>query len=61
MTLDDPVWDDEFHGYAWQAFAEGVARTQGISESGAAKRRAYELYEQRLDPPSTGPSSAPPP
>lgn len=48
MTPDDPIWDDPFHAAAWQAFAEGVARTQGIPDSGATKRRAYAMYETEL-------------
>ena len=48
MNPDDPLWDDEFHGSAWQAFAEGVAGIGGIPDSGATKRRAYQIYEQGL-------------
>ena len=48
MTPTDPMWDDFFHAAAWQAFAEGVAKTGGIPDSGATKWRAYQLYEQGL-------------
>ena len=49
------MWDDAFHGCAWQAFAEGLAETGGIPDSTATKRRAYQIYEEGLaernDPP----------
>ena len=54
MTPDDPMWDDLFHGSAWQAFAEGVALGKRIPDSTATKRRAYEVYEAGLERKNAG-------
>ena len=45
---DDPMWDDLFHGAAFEAFVTVAREKQGWPESEAVKKLAYRLYEEEL-------------
>jgi hypothetical protein len=45
---DDEIWDDIFHGCAFQAYLEQAAIEQGPPDSEGTRRRAYRLYEEAL-------------
>jgi hypothetical protein len=49
MTADQDIWDDLFHGTAWEAFVEVWRLTgQFPPDSEATRRLAYRLYEEAL-------------
>ena len=47
-ALDPDIFDCPFHGAALAAFVEQAALTGGPPDMEATRRRAFELYEQRL-------------
>ena len=47
MTTD-PIWDDIFHGCAFEAFVRIAREQQGWPDSEAVKKLAYSLYEAEL-------------
>lgn len=46
--LDPAIFDDLFHGCAFQAFIDEAQAVQGCPDSEATRRRAYRYYEQAL-------------
>lgn len=48
MTDLDDIFDDLFHGCAWQAYLEQAALEGGPPDSEATRQRAYALYEAAL-------------
>ncbi len=48
MTDLDDIFDDLFHGCAWQAYLEQVAIEGGPPDCEATRQGAYELYEAAL-------------
>ena len=47
MTTD-PIWDDLWHGVAFEAFVRIACEQQGWPDSDAVKKLAYSLYEAEL-------------
>ena len=58
--LDDPLWDDLWHGVIWSAFVSVSVETGGWPDSRAVKTRAYELYEAELRSKTTDSQDQPP-
>jgi hypothetical protein len=48
MSDADTILDDLFHGCAFQAFVEELARTNCLPDSDRTKWRAYAFYEASL-------------
>ena len=58
VTLDDPVWDDPWHGVVWSAFVSEARAAHGWPDSKAVKRRAYAAYEEGSTPKDAAESAA---
>jgi hypothetical protein len=48
MTPDDPMWDDLWHGAAFETFVTVAREQQGWPDSNAVKKRAYRMYKDAL-------------
>jgi hypothetical protein len=48
MTSGDDIWDDPFHGAAWQAYLEVAREAGGWPDQEDTRRRAFDLYEEAL-------------
>jgi hypothetical protein len=53
MTLDDPMWDDLFHGLAFSAFVLVAQAHGGPPPSDEVRKLTYGLYEGHLKEKST--------
>jgi hypothetical protein len=47
-SSDSNIFDDLFHGCAFQAYLDEARAVQGWPESEATRRRAYRYYEEAL-------------
>jgi hypothetical protein len=45
MTSDDPIWDDLWHGCAWEAFVAQAVEQHGWPDPEKTRQRACKLFE----------------
>lgn len=46
--MDSDIFDDLFHGCAFQAYLDEARETHGWPDCEATRRRAYRYYEEAL-------------